>query len=163
MFSYEFLFTSDFLDRRGRSGLATTKSTWRQCHTVRFHDRIGGESVMEWGGITVTDRTPIIVCKKGVAGHHVRRTTYRHPLARRVGRRFVFQDNTRAHRVRIVNAHLQQHNIYQMSWPAMSPDLPPIRAGPDLGLGKLDSCPWVSTTWRPPHISCHILFFGILG
>ena len=84
---------------------------------------------MEWGSITVTDRTPIIVCKKGVAGHHVRRTTYRHPLARRVGRRLVFQDNTRAHRVRIVNAHLQQHNIYQMSWPAMSPDLPPIRAG----------------------------------
>ena len=45
-------------------------------------------------------------------------------FARRVGRRFVFlDDNVRTHRAIIVNAHLQQHNIYRMPWPAMSPDL----------------------------------------
>ena len=36
-------------------------------------------------------------------------------------------------------------------------------AGPDLGLGKLGSCPEASTTWGPPHISCYLLFFDILG
>ena len=45
-------------------------------------------------------------------------------FARRVGRRFVFlDDNVRSHRALIVFAHLQQHNIYRMPWPAMSPDL----------------------------------------
>ena len=39
----------------------------------------------------------------------------------------VFQDdNVRAPRAWIVNAHLQQHNIYRMSWPAASSDLFPI-------------------------------------
>ena len=47
--------------------------------------------------------------------------------ARRVDWRFVFQDyNTRAQRARIGNAHLQQHNIYRMLWPTMSPDLSSI-------------------------------------
>ena len=31
-------------------------------------------------------------------------------------------------------------------------------AGPDLGLGKLEGCPGL-----PPHMSYHLLFFGILG
>ena len=43
------------------------------------------------------------------------------PFARPVGRCFVFQDdNARAHRARIFDAHLQQHNIYLMPWPCSS-------------------------------------------
>ena len=38
-----------------------------------------------------------------------------------------------------------------------------IQAGPDLGLGNLGYCPGASTTRGPPHMSCHLLFFGILG
>ena len=37
-----------------------------------------------------------------------------------------------------------------------------IYTGPDLGLGKLGSWPGFYTTMGL-HISCHILFFGILG
>ena len=47
-------------------------------------------------------------------------------FARRVGRSFVFQDdNVHAHRALTVNAHFQQHNIFRMPRPAMSPDLSP--------------------------------------
>ena len=38
-----------------------------------------------------------------------------------------------------------------------------IDTGPDLRLGKLDSCLGASITRGPPHMSCHLLFFGILG
>ena len=45
-------------------------------------------------------------------------------FARLVGRRYVFPDDkASAHCVRIISAHLQQHNICRMPWPAMSPDL----------------------------------------
>ena len=39
---------------------------------------------------------------------------------------WMFSFPGRANRARIVNAHLQDHNIYGMPWPAMSPDLSPI-------------------------------------
>ncbi|XP_041366897.1 corticotropin-releasing factor receptor 1-like [Gigantopelta aegis] len=85
---------------------------------------------------------------------------------RRVGRRLVFQDgNARAHRARIVNAHLQPHNIYRMPWPAMSPDLSPIehvwdmigrrvrqRQRPPTTLAELDQA--LQEEWnRPPQMA----------
>ena len=128
MFSDESRFTLDFLDRRGR--------VWRRRNerhaniNLRPHDRFGGGSVMVWGGITMTDRTPLHVVQGRVTGQYYRDnilTPFVVPFARRVGRRFIFQDdNARAHHARIVNNHLQQHNIYRLPWPAMSPDLSPI-------------------------------------
>ena len=49
-----------------------------------------------------------------------------HWLEREIAQWEGFQDdNARVHRVRIVTAHLQQHDIYGLPWPAMSPDLSP--------------------------------------
>ena len=74
----------------------------------------------------MTTRTPFDIVEGRVAGQYYRDsilTPFVVPFARRVGRRFVFQDNARVHRAHIANAHLQQHNIYRMPWPAMSPDI----------------------------------------
>ena len=38
-----------------------------------------------------------------------------------------------------------------------------VHPGPDIGPSKLCSCPEASTTKGPPHVSYHLLFFGILG
>ena len=95
--------------------------------TMRFHDKF--RSTMVWGVITMTARTPTPPPYCAGKGHWavLPEQPFEIPFARRVGRRFVLQDdNARAHSARIVNAHLQQHNIYRMSWPAMTPDLPSI-------------------------------------
>ena len=83
--------------------------------TVPFHVRFGGGSVIVWGGISMSDRTTF----------HVVQTKFICLLGVWVNVLVFQDDNARAHRARIVNAHLQQHNIYRMPWPAVNPDLSP--------------------------------------
>ena len=78
-------------------------------------DRLWYEMVSLW----LTE--PSILCKEVSLGITTG-TTYWNHLSSCVGRRSVFQDdNTCAYLAQIVNAHLQQHNIYWLPRPAMSP------------------------------------------
>ena len=113
MFSDESRFTLDFLDRRPR--------VWRRVgerytDPARVaHDRYGGGSVMVWGGITMTGKTDLHVCQGRVTGVYYRDNVlapYVIPFAQRHSPRFIFQDdNTRAHRARVVTDYLQRRNI----------------------------------------------------
>ena len=85
---------------------------------------------MVWCGITMTDKTQLHIVQWWVTGQYYRDNIIEPivvPFARQYGRRFIFQDdNVRAHRSRLVTAHMQQRNITTMPWPALSPDLSPI-------------------------------------
>ena len=54
-------------------------------------------------------------------------------------------------------------NIELLSELNVSRELGRKEAGPDVGLGKPGSCPGTSKTRGLPHMSCHLLLFGIQG
>ena len=64
----------------------------------------------------MTDRTPLHIVQRGVTGQYYRDNILLPCVilfATRVGCHFVVQDdNVRAQHVQIINADLQQHNIY---------------------------------------------------
>lgn len=128
MFSDESRFELDFNDGRVR--------VWRhrgdRYHPDNMiaHHRFGRGSVMVWGGITSTGRTPLHVCQGNVNGVYYRDNIIDPlvvPFARRHGPGFILQDdNAPAHRANVVRNHLQRRQINSLPWPSMSPDLSPI-------------------------------------
>ena len=125
MFSDESYSLCTFLTGVVQSGDVELNGTpTSQCDfmTVMAVDRFGCVRV----SLCLTE--PLHIVQGRVTGQYYRDsilTPFVLPFARRVGRYCVQDDNGRAHRARTVNAHLQQHNIYRMSWPAMSTDLSP--------------------------------------
>ena len=91
------------------------------------HDRYAGGSVMVWGGITMTERIELHICQGHVTGLYYRDSVTESvvvPYAHRHENAFIFQDdNTLAHRSRVVQDHLQFQRFSTLPWPAKSPDL----------------------------------------
>ena len=88
------------------------------------HNCHRGGSVMVLGGITMTGRTELHICKGNVTGFYHRHDVIEPiivPYARRHGTEFVFQGaNARAHRTRVVQDHLQFRRITTLTWQAKS-------------------------------------------
>ena len=101
---------------------------WRyQPLAMIAHDHYGGGSVMAWGGITVTGRSELHICRGNVSGLYYRDKVIEPivvPCARRRGNAFVSQDdNVKAHCARAVQDHLQFRRTTTLPRPAKSPDL----------------------------------------
>ena len=93
-------------------------------------DRYGDESVMVWGGITMTGRTELHICQRNVTGlfyyteHVVEPIVV--PNTHRHGNALVFQnDDARSHRAHVVQNHLQFRKVATLPGPAKSPDMSP--------------------------------------
>lgn len=128
LFTDESRFTRSFTDGRNR--------VWRRPReryhdaNVLEHDRYGGGSVMVWGGISVTSRTPLYRVHGTLNGLAYRNDILQ-PLAltalQALGPDSILQDdNARPHRAGVVNDFLQQQHVTRLDWPAYSPDLSPI-------------------------------------
>ena len=89
-----------------------------------------GGSVMVWGGITLTNKTPLIQINGNLNSiRYVAEILRPHvvPHAAAIGDGFILMDdNTRPHRGRVVTEFLAGAAIERMLWPANSPDLNPI-------------------------------------
>lgn len=91
----------------------------------------GGGSIIVWGGITLNDRTDLVVIRNGSLTaqrcvNEVLDVQVRH-RAEAEGDNFIFMhDGARPHAAGIVRQYLQSHNITTLGWPACSPDLNPI-------------------------------------
>lgn len=91
----------------------------------------GGGSLMVWGGITVNDRTDLVIIRNGslTARRYIDEVLdvqVRH-RAEAGGDNFIFMhDGARPHAAGLVREYLQVHNISTLDWPACSPDLNPI-------------------------------------
>ena len=90
----------------------------------------GGGSIMVWGGISWTHKTPLIVVDGNL-------TAQRYvdnilvpvvvPFLQTHNDVNVFQqDNARPHSARLTQRFLGDNNINTLPWPAFSPDLNPI-------------------------------------
>ena len=90
----------------------------------------GGGSVMVWGGITLTNKTPLIQINGNLnSNRYVAEILRLHvvPHAATIGNGFILMDdNARPHRGRVVTEFLAGAAIERMVWPANSPDLNPI-------------------------------------
>ncbi len=90
----------------------------------------GGGSVMVWGGITSTGRTPLVVIDGNLNAVRYRDEIIQPhviPFVQGQQRHITLQqDNARPHVARVVRDFLAQQNIDVLPWPAVSPDLEPI-------------------------------------
>lgn len=93
-------------------------------------DRFGGGSVMVWAGISLENRTDLVVIQGNLdARIYVDNVLDEHvvPAAYGIGPDFLLmQDNARPHTARVTREFLQERQIEVMEWPALSPDLNPI-------------------------------------
>jgi hypothetical protein len=99
--------------------------------TVQEVVPFGNGSVMVWGGISIDDKSDLVVIRNGAlnARRYIDEVlqTQIQPRAHAGGENFVLmQDNARPHVARIVTDYLQEQNIAIMQWPACSPDMNPI-------------------------------------
>uniref|UniRef100_A0A674EIT7 Tc1-like transposase DDE domain-containing protein n=1 Tax=Salmo trutta TaxID=8032 RepID=A0A674EIT7_SALTR len=129
LFTDESRFTLSTCDRRDR--------VWRRrgersaaCNILQ-HDRLGGGSVMVWGGISLGGHTALHVLARGSLTAIRYRDEILRPLVRpytgAVGPGFLLmQDNARPHVAGVCQQFLQEEGIDAMDWPARSPDLNPI-------------------------------------
>ena len=109
---------------------------WRQSgraqrlrHTVQRVQQ-GGGSLTFWGGIMWYRCTPLMVMEGAETAIRYRIDTLR-PIVQtyrqNFGEEFVLMDdNSRPHRVHLVNEFLHDNNIVRVEWPACSPDMNPI-------------------------------------
>ena len=98
--------------------------------TVQEVSRFGDGSVMVWGGISLEEKTDLVVIPGSLtAERYIDIILADHviPAAYGIGPDFLFmQDNARPHTAAITTDFLNQHEIHTMDWPAISPDLNPI-------------------------------------
>ncbi|KAL0151970.1 hypothetical protein M9458_052688, partial [Cirrhinus mrigala] len=118
-------FCVNFLDRRRKVWCLPGERNLPQ--NVVLHDRIGGSSVMVWGGISIGARTELAIIENGsLTGQRYRDEILR-PYAGAMWPDFVLMDdNAGPHRARLVTEFLEEEDISRMEWPARSPDLNPI-------------------------------------
>ena len=93
-------------------------------------DRVGGGSVMIWGGIRHVERTDLKVIDGNLNRAHYRDEIIAPivlPFLRRHRFSHVFQqDNARCHVPRVSMDLLNDNHIRTIPWPVLSPDLRPI-------------------------------------
>uniref|UniRef100_A0A672S910 Transposase Tc1-like domain-containing protein n=1 Tax=Sinocyclocheilus grahami TaxID=75366 RepID=A0A672S910_SINGR len=128
LFTDESRFCVNFLDRRRRVWHRPGERNLPQ--NVK-HVRIGGSSVMVWGGISMCGRTELVIIENGsLTGQR-----YRDEILRSVVRLYagamwpdcvLMDDNAGPHRARRVTEYLVEEGISRLEWPARSPDLNPI-------------------------------------
>lgn len=128
LFTDESRFARSFHDGRTR--------VWRRqgerYHDVNVmtHDHFGGGSLLVWGGMAMSYRTPLYQVQGNLNGVGYRDDILRPlvlPALEAMGTGAILQDdNARPHRARVVNNFLQQQEVIRMDWPARSPDLNPI-------------------------------------
>ncbi|GFX10929.1 transposable element Tcb1 transposase [Trichonephila clavipes] len=109
---------------------------WRAPGTCYYQEspierhRYGGAGWLVWGGIILGFGTYLDVQSVTMTGHICRDVILEQHVRlfrRAMGAEFLFMDdNTRLHRVNIVDESLQSEDINRMDWPAYSPDLNPI-------------------------------------
>lgn len=97
---------------------------------VQEVSRFGDGSVMVWGGISLEEKTDLVVIPGSLtAARYIDIILSDHviPAAYGIGPDFIFmQDNARPHTAAITIDFLNEHEIRKMDWPAISPDLNPI-------------------------------------
>jgi hypothetical protein len=109
-------------------------------------DRFGQGSVMVWGGISIDDRTELVVRGNLTAVGYIEQILLQDVLVAAFGPKFVLMhDNARGHVARITRAVLRELDIQEMEWSAVSPDLNLIEHVCVIGLTEA-SC---STTDSP--------------
>lgn len=99
--------------------------------TVQTSVPFGGGSVMVWGGISINDKTDLVIIRNGglTAQRYVDEvlSTQVVPRAQVEGQNFILmQDGARPHSARQSIQFLEDHHIRKLDWPACSPDLNPI-------------------------------------
>lgn len=88
-----------------------------------------GGSVMIWGGVSRTWRTPLVIIRENLtARRYIDQILRPIVLPRRQHlRTFIFmQDNARPHTANVTRRFFERHDITLLRHPAMSPDLNPI-------------------------------------
>lgn len=97
---------------------------------VQEVDKFGGGSIMVWGGISLDERTDLVIIPGTLnANGYVNTILEEHvvPAAYGVGHEFILMhDNARPHTARVTLDFLQERRIQTMDWPPLSPDLNPI-------------------------------------
>ena len=129
LFTDESRYCLDFHD--GQKRVSRQKNERFKNCCVAEHDRLGGGSVMVWGGISYDGSTDLYVIRHGSLIAIRYRDEIRDPIVRlyagTIADGFIMMDdNARPHRARIVNEYFQQETIEHMDRPAKSPDLNPI-------------------------------------
>ena len=91
------------------------------------HETYGGESVVVWEGITITETTELYIYQGNVTGLYYYKGDVIEtfvPYPRRQGSAFIFEDDDASARCpRVVQDHLQFHRIATLPWPEKFPDL----------------------------------------
>ncbi|GFU54902.1 transposable element Tcb2 transposase [Trichonephila clavipes] len=90
--------------------------------------RFGGGGVLVYGGISIDGRTDLYIIRDGpLTARRYRNEILRPivvPYAAAIGDDFILMDdNSRPHRVNLVEDSLFEEGIVRMDWPACSPDL----------------------------------------
>jgi hypothetical protein len=92
--------------------------------TIQEVDRFGRGSVMVWAGISIDNRTDLVVVPGRL--NYIENILEDHmvPAAYGVGQNCILmQDNAKPHTAGITRNFLQERRIQVMEWPALSPDL----------------------------------------
>lgn len=140
------LFTND---RRVRVWRRRNERFDRACvATVRAFN---GGSIMVWAGITMTERTDLVIIPPPglTAARYIDEILRPEvlPFRQRIGDHFVLmQDNARPHNAALTRQFLQEHDITVLNHPAVSPDLNPIEHVWDLMGRRLRDYPRQPTT-----------------
>lgn len=96
---------------------------------IREADRFGGGSVMVWGAISHTGRTPLVIIRGTLTAARYRDEVLEHhilPIMQADHTRIFQHDNARPHAARLTTEFLESHDIDVLPWPSRSPDLNPI-------------------------------------
>ncbi|KDR20647.1 Mitogen-activated protein kinase kinase kinase kinase 3 [Zootermopsis nevadensis] len=99
----------------------------RSKHNVQENISFGGGSIMVWAGISIDDKTNLVIIRTVRRYIHEVLEPHVHPHALAFGENFLrMHDSARPHVAGIIREYLQEHNIAILPWPARSPDMNPI-------------------------------------
>ena len=129
LFTDESRFTLSTCDRRERVWRSQGER-YAACNIVQ-HDRVGGGSVMVWGGISMEGRTDLYRLENGSLTAIRYRDEILEPMVRpyagAVGPGFLLMhNNARPHVARVCRQYLEDEGIDTIEWSSRSPDLNPI-------------------------------------